>query len=80
MRCWRYNPITMPPTAPRLAGRRLLAVARALRTPLAGDAIARTVIRQMGLTRLRAEEISDAETRPVIAFRAAPRPPEPTRG
>jgi hypothetical protein len=64
-----------PPTAPRLAGRSLQAVAVALRAPLAGRAIAAVVIRQMGLGWLRSTDVPDRDTRPVIAFRAAPRPP-----
>jgi hypothetical protein len=69
-----------PPIAPRLAGRRLQAVAAALRAPVAGRAIAAVAIRQMGLAWLRATDVPDRDTRPVIAFRAAPRPPEDGRG
>jgi hypothetical protein len=64
-----------PPIAPRLAGRPLQAVAVALRAPLAGRAIAAVVNHQMGLGWLRATDVPDRDTRPVIAFRAAPRPP-----
>jgi hypothetical protein len=68
------------PTSPRLAGRTLQAVATALRAPVAGRAIAAVVIRQMGLGWLRTVDVPDRDTRPVIAFRAAPRPPEERRG
>lgn len=63
------------PTAPRLAGRTLQAVAAALRAPVAGRAIAAVVIRQMGLEWLRGVDVPDREVRPVIRFRADPRPP-----
>jgi hypothetical protein len=65
----------MPPSTPRLAGRRLKAIARALSSPVGGATIARLVIHQMGLDQLRGIELSDAEVRPVVGFRAGPPAP-----
>lgn len=64
------------PPAPRLAGRRLLALARLLRTPVAGSRIAELAIRELLITPLRRRVADDPELRAVIPYRAMPRRPE----
>jgi hypothetical protein len=62
--------------APRLAGRPLQALARLLAAPVAGRRMADFMMRQILLDRLRHRDLSDAEARPVVMFRAEPlRPP-----
>jgi hypothetical protein len=63
------------PRTPRLAGRPLQALARLLATPVAGPRLAEFLMRERVLSKLRAHPISDAESRPVVGFRAAPSPP-----
>ncbi|RMH45211.1 MAG: hypothetical protein D6689_00450 [Deltaproteobacteria bacterium] len=63
------------PTAPRVAGRALRALAAAMDAPVAGRALARTVVDRMGLAAFRREGPSDAEMRPAISFRPGIRPP-----
>lgn len=61
---------------PRIAGNALRALAVAMRAPLAGRALARIAVRQMGLDGFRRAHIRDAEMRPAISFRPGiPRPP-----
>ncbi len=63
-------------TAPRIAGNALRALAVAMRAPLAGRALARIAVRQMGLEGFRRAELSGAERRPAISFRpSVPKPP-----
>ena len=62
--------------APRLAGRPLAALARLLATPVAGRRLAEYLMHEMLLDRLRQHEVSDSEVRPVVQFRAGPRPPD----
>ncbi|HWM84667.1 MAG TPA: hypothetical protein VNO33_02490 [Kofleriaceae bacterium] len=66
--------------APRLAGRPLQALARLLATPVAGRRLADYLMREMLLDRLRRRDLSDAEVRPVVMFRAEPRRPDPAGG
>jgi hypothetical protein len=61
--------------APRLAGRPLLALARLLAAPVAGRRMADYLMREILLDRLRSRDLSDAEARPVVMFRAEPRRP-----
>ena len=61
--------------SPRLAGRPLLALARLLSTPVAGRRLADYLMREIVLDRLRSRDLSDAEARPVVVFRAEPRRP-----
>ena len=56
-------------SAPRLAGNALRALAVTMRAPLAGRAIARFAVSQMGLDGFRRAQVSDAEMRPAISFR-----------
>jgi hypothetical protein len=63
-------------TTPRLAGKRLLALARLLEAPVAGRRLAELVMRDRLLGELDRRDVPDAEMRPVIGFRPAPRPPE----
>ncbi len=60
---------------PRLAGRPLLALARLLSAPVAGRRLADYLMREILLDRLRHRDLSDAEVRPVVMFRAEPRRP-----
>jgi hypothetical protein len=66
----------MRPKMSRLAGRRLLALAKLLETPIAGRRLAALVMRDRLLGDLDQRDVSDAEMRPVISFRPAPRRPE----
>lgn len=59
----------------RLAGRPLLALARLLATPVAGRRLAEYLMGEIVLDRLRRRDLSDAEVRPVVMFRADPRRP-----
>lgn len=61
---------------PRVAGRPLLALARLLGTPVAGRRVAEFLMRERVLERLRRISVSDAESRPVVVFRADPRRPD----
>lgn len=58
-----------------MAGPALRMLARSLRTPLAGRAIAEVVIRELGLQGLRNATLSDEEMRPAIGFRPGLRAP-----
>jgi len=58
----------------RLSGRALSALARLLATPV-GPRIAEKLMRQRLLDRLRRHSLPDSVARPVIVFRAGPRPP-----
>jgi len=59
------------PAPPRLAGRLLLAVARAMRTPVLADALAGRLLEQLGLGALRG--LRAASHAPALRFRAGPR-------
>ncbi len=61
---------------PRLAGRSLQALARLLAAPVAGRRLADSLMRAIVLDRLRRRDLSDAEARPVVVFRPAPRRPD----
>jgi hypothetical protein len=61
--------------SPRMAGRPLVALARLLSTPVAGRRLADLLMRELLLDRLRSRDLSDAEARPVVVFRAEPRRP-----
>jgi hypothetical protein len=63
-------------STPRLAGARLRTLARLLETPLAGRRLAEMIMRQRLLGELDRIDVPDAEMRPVIGFRPAPRRPE----
>jgi hypothetical protein len=58
---------------PRLSGRRLVAAARLLAAPVAGRRLAEYLMREVVLRRLRGHDLGDAESRPVVVFRPAPR-------
>jgi hypothetical protein len=66
----------MPVKTPRLAGRSLQALARLLAAPVAGRRVADSLMRAIVLDRLRRRDLSDAEARPVVVFRPAPRRPD----
>lgn len=66
----------MPVKTPRLAGRSLQALARLLAAPVAGRRLADSLMRAIVLDRLRRRDLSDAEARPVVVFRPAPRRPD----
>lgn len=70
----------MPVKTPRLAGRSLQAMARLLAAPVAGRRLADSLMRAIVLDRLRRRDLSDAEARPVVVFRPAPRRPDVTDG
>jgi hypothetical protein len=57
--------------APRLAGPALRALAAALSAPLAGRALARIGVRQMGLEGFRRARAHSAEVRAAVGFRVA---------
>jgi hypothetical protein len=59
----------------RVSGAALSALARLLATPVAGPRIAERLMREMLLDRLRRHQVPDAVARPVIVFRAGPKPP-----
>ena len=69
-----------PRRGPRLAGRPLQALARLLAAPVAGRRMADYMMRQILLDRLRHRDLSDAEARPVVMFRAEPRRPPAAGG
>ena len=69
-----------PRSGPRLAGRPLQALARLLAAPVAGRRMADYMMREILLDRLRRRDLSDAEARPVIMFRAEPRRPPAADG
>lgn len=58
-----------------MSGSALSALARLLATPVAGRRIAEKLMRQMLLDRLRRHSLPDSIARPVITFRAGPKPP-----
>jgi hypothetical protein len=62
-------------STPRLAGKRLVALARVLDPPLAGPRLAQLILRERLLGALDRIDVPDAEMRPVIGFRPAPRRP-----
>jgi hypothetical protein len=66
--------------SPRLAGRALQTLARVLATPVAGRRVADYLMREILLDPLRRRDLSDAEVRPVVMFRAEPRRPTRTGG
>jgi hypothetical protein len=59
----------------RLSGSALSALAKLLATPVAGRRISEKLMRQMLLDRLRRHSLPDSIARPVIVFRAGPKPP-----
>jgi hypothetical protein len=65
---------------PRVAGRALQTLARLLAAPVAGRRLADYLMREILLDRLRRRDLSDAEVRPVVTFRAAPRRRSPEGG
>lgn len=73
VKCNSIGPMPRKP-APRVSGMRLRALAAALRSPIGGSRLARVLMVAGGLPKLRKRQVQD-RTRPVIVFRAGPRPP-----
>ena len=65
----------MAPPRLRVSGSALSALAKLLATPVAGRRSSETLMRQKLLDRLRRHSLPDSIARPVIVFRAGPKPP-----